>query len=100
LWRDAIVAHVKDKAGFFEAVVKYLHERSAKRHDERPVSPLADLEDLDVRGDTATGHAKETIVPNVAGGESPLVPGRSPQIYEKPFAFRRINGGWLLDSPP
>jgi hypothetical protein len=96
LWRNAVASHVKDKAGFCEAVAKHFDERAANRHEENPVWPLGDLEHLVVQGDTATGSAKETILPR--GGESPLKPGQSPPIYQKPFKFRQVNGGWLLDS--
>ncbi len=98
LFCDAVAAHVKDKAGFYDAVAKYFKERAAKHHDEPPICPLGDLEELTVQGDTATAHAKVTILPNVAGGETPIKPGESPAIYDKPFKFRRVNGGWLLDS--
>jgi len=98
LWYDAVTAHVKDKAGFVEAVAKHFEESAAKRHEQDPLSPLGDLEVLVVHGETATGHAKMTILPRVAAGESPLRPGQSPAIYDKPFKFRRVNGGWLLDS--
>ena len=96
LWRDVLVAHVKDKAGFYEAVGEHFDKPAADRHEENPDFPLGDLEHLLVKGDTATGSAKETILPR--GGESPRKPGESPPIYEKPFEFRRVNGGWLLDS--
>jgi hypothetical protein len=90
LLRDAVAAHVKDIPGFVEA--------AAKLSKERPVSPLGDLRDLVVQGDTATGHAKVTIVPNVAGGETPVKPGESPAVYDRPFKFRRVDGGWLINS--
>jgi hypothetical protein len=96
LWRDVVAAHIKDKAGFFEAVAKHFDERDAKRHEVNPVMPLGELEHLVVHDDTATGNAKETILPR--SGESPLKPGQAPPVYEKSFKFRRINGGWLLDS--
>ena len=96
LWRDAVTANIKDKAGFYEAVAKHLDERAAKRHEKNPVWPLGDLEHLVVHDDTATGSAKETILPR--GGESPLKSGPSPPIHEKTFKFRRINGSWSLDS--
>ena len=99
LWQDAVAAHIKDKAGFVAAVAKHFKERDAKRHTEPPVLPLGDLEHLAVHGDTASGTAKETILPYVAGGESPLKPGETPPVYEKPFKFRRMDGGWLIDSP-
>jgi hypothetical protein len=96
LWRDVLAAHIKDKAGFCEAVAKHFDERNAKRHEVDPIMPLGDLEHLVVNDDTATGSAKKTILPRP--GESPLKPGQAPPIYEKPFKFRRINGEWLLDS--
>jgi hypothetical protein len=96
LWRDVVVAHVKNKAEFCEAVEKHFDKTAADRHEENPVFPLGDLEHLVVKGDTATGSAKETILPR--GGESPRKPGQSPPVYEKPLKFQRVNGGWLLDS--
>ncbi len=98
LWYDAVVSHVKDKLGFCLAVGKHFDERDAKNHAVGPISPLGDMEHLVVKGDTATGRAKETLLPNVAAGESPLKPGQSPAVYDKPFEFRRVNGCWLLDS--
>ncbi len=98
LWYDAVTAHVKDKAGFVEAVAKHFEESTAKRHEENPISPLGDLEHLVVQGDTATGSAKETILRRIASGESPPKAGGPPSTHDKPFKFRRVNGGWLLDS--
>ena len=89
LFRELIAAHVKDKAGFVEAV--------AKLSESNPVCPLGDLENLVLRGDTATGSAKETFLPRI-GNTPPPPPGQSPSVYERPFTFRRVNGGWLLDS--
>ena len=80
LLRDAVAAHVKDKTGFFEAV--------AKLQEKKTVSPLGELEELTVEGNSATGHAKVTIVPDVEGGESPLKPGQPPVVDDKPFKFR------------
>ena len=99
LLRDVVAAHTKDKAGFCEAANKYYLEkkRAADHHEEKPVRPLGDLEQLAVEGDTATGKAKVTILPR--GGESPREPGQPAPVHEKPFKFRRIEGGWLLDSP-
>ena len=81
--RNLVVVHVKDKAGFFEAAAKL---------SKRSVSPLGDLEWVIVRGDAATGSAKLTYIPT---------PGESPRIvktHDKTFRFRKIDGGWLLDS--
>lgn len=97
LYRDVVALHVKDKVGFVEAVGKYFDERAAKRQETTPVWPLGDLENLVVQSNTATGRAKMTILPRA--GEKQKKPGQSPPIYEKPFEFRRINGGWLIDSP-
>ena len=84
LWRDVVVANVKDKAGFFEAV--------AKLSEKDPVWPVGDLEQVVVQSDTATGRAKLTFVPS-AGEPRPTV-----DKIDKTFKFRRVNGGWLLDS--
>jgi hypothetical protein len=95
LWRDVVVSHIKDKAGFYEAVVKHFDERAAKRHEERPVEPLGELQRLDVHGahgEWATGSAKLTLIPG---------PGESPPVVnpiDKTFRFRKVNGGWLIDS--
>jgi hypothetical protein len=74
--RNIVSTHVKDKAGFFEANASLLEKNA--------ITPLGDLEQIVVNGDTATGRA------NV---------GRQieDKIY-KSFRFRRVNGGWLLDS--
>jgi hypothetical protein len=58
LWGDVVAAHIKDKAGFNEAVAKHFDERAAKRHESNPVMPLGDLEHLAVHDDTATASAK------------------------------------------
>jgi hypothetical protein len=80
---DIVATRVKDKAGFFEAERNLLAKAS--------VSPVSDLEQLVVHNDTATGHAKITWVPT---------PGESREVskFDKTFKFRRIDGGWLLDS--
>jgi len=83
LWQDVVVEHVKDKVGFVVAVSKLSKD---------PIEPLGDLESLAIDGDTATGTAKQTFVPG---------PGESPPAVDKidkEFRFRKINGGWLLDS--
>jgi len=80
---------VKDKAGFFDAVAKL-------RVDT--IDPLGDLTQVAIKGNTATGRAKKTLIP--MPGESPTPPGSAPPVYEKTVEFRRINGGWLIDTPP
>ncbi len=89
LWVHAVVAHIKDKVGFVEAVAKV---------SEVKLYPKGDLDGLLVRGDTASGHAKETILPDVEHGERPLKPGESPAVYDRHYTFRRIKGSWLIDS--
>jgi hypothetical protein len=97
LWRDVVASHVKDKAGFYEAVAKSFEDRAAKQHEENPVMPLGDLENLVVHEDTATGSVKETILRS--GGESSRKPEEEPPVYDRPLKFQRINGGWLIDMP-
>lgn len=98
VWYDAVTAHVNDKAAFYVAVTKHFEDRAVKQDEENPISPLGDLEHLVVQGDTATGSAKETILRRIASGESPPKAGGPPSTLDKPFKFRRINDGWLLDS--
>ena len=86
---SALAAHVKEKAGFFEGVSRLFEEKTA--------SPLGELEELAVEGDTATGHAKVTKVPDVEGGESSLKARRLSVIRDELFKFRRVKGGWLID---
>jgi hypothetical protein len=85
--RDAmcnfLVAHVKDKAGFFAAVANL---------PDRPISPLGKLEHLSVGADTATGDAKLTFIPT-PGESAPIV-----KEQNKTFRFQKVNGGWLLES--
>jgi hypothetical protein len=84
LWNEVVVAHVKDKVGFCEAVEKLF--------GNNPVEPLGDLEQVAVDGDTATGKAKLTLGP---------LPGELPRAVDKidtTYRFRKIDGGWLLDS--
>ena len=57
LWYEAVAAHIKDKASFVEAVAMV----SVKQKD--PVSRIGELEQVKVKGDTATGHARVTAVP-------------------------------------
>jgi hypothetical protein len=87
LKRDALcnflAAHVKDKAGFFDAAANLLF---------RPISPVGNLEHLGFGADTAKGDAKLTYIPP---------PGESPRVvkeHDKTFRFRKVDGGWLLDS--
>jgi hypothetical protein len=85
---DVVAAHVKDKAGFFEAEINQFEKES--------VSPLGDLEQLVVDDHTATGRAA------TPGFHYETPPGKAHQKIEdkiyQTFKFRRVNGGWLLDS--
>jgi hypothetical protein len=84
---DVVAAHVKDRAGFFEA--------ENNPFVEATVSPFGDLEQLVVHDDTATGRAATSSFHD----ETP--PGEATRKVEdkiyKTFYFRRVNGGWLLD---
>lgn len=88
LLRDAVAAHVKDKAGFYDA--------AANLFAKTPASPLGDLKQMVVHDDTATGRVA------TPGFHYETPPGESPRKVEdkiyKPFEFRRVTGGWLLDS--
>ncbi len=81
---------MKDKLGFVEAVGKsFGKERKASSPRLWGV-----LKDVVIVGNTATGRAA------LPGYEN--APERGPKkvqekIY-KTFTFRRVNGGWLLDS--
>lgn len=80
---NILAAHIKDKAGFFDAVAML---------SKRPISPLGGLEQIIVRGDTAAGSAKLTYIPT---------PGESPRIVnptDKAFRFRKVDRGWSLES--
>ena len=85
LLRQVLYDLTKDKVGFFTAVQEVLEKR-------RKLNVIGDLEEVTIKGDTATGRAKITIVPKP--GESP------PKVdkIDKTFKFRRVDGGWLLDS--
>jgi hypothetical protein len=91
LLRDVVAEHVKDKAGFFDAVVKLMCVGE-------PIHPLGDLKSVVIKGNSATGRAMKTLLPRP--GESPTPPGQAPTVYEKTVEFRRINGGWLINTPP
>ncbi len=85
LSRQAIYDATKDKVAFFAEVQKFIQK------DRKP-NIIGDLEQVTIKGDTATGHAKITILPQ---------PGDSLQKVrktDKTFKFRRINGSWLLNS--
>ncbi len=88
LWVDAVAAHIKDKVGFVEAV--------AKVSNTDTTSPLGELEDVTVKDDTAAGRA------TTLGYHYETPPGKPPQKitdkHYKDYKFRRVNGGWLLDS--
>ena len=66
LLRDVVAEHVKDKAGFFDAVEK-LHVDT--------IRPLGDLTQVAIKGNTATGRTKITHIPRL--GESPTPAGQA-----------------------
>jgi hypothetical protein len=85
---DILSRRIKDKAGFCESAANVL--------SDRPASPIGDLEQVVVQDDTATGHA------SVQGFHHETPPGGAPRKVEdkldKTFRFRKVDGGWLLDS--
>jgi hypothetical protein len=81
---EFVSAQVKDKVGFFGSV--------ANLSRDIPVAPLGDLEQVVIHNDAATGGATMTTAPTL--GEPPPVVDKT----HKTFRFRRVNGGWLLDS--
>ena len=85
---DVLAAHVRDKPGFAEAVCNL---------PERPsgYSPLGELKQLTVEGDTASGQAEMVNEDQVSYGNGvhKVVCSR----YDKTFHFRKVNGGWLID---
>jgi hypothetical protein len=85
LMGDILGRRIKDKAGFCEAAYNVLRDG--------PPRSIGDLEGVDVQGDRATGHAALRLP--VAHGQEPGSKG----IFDKTFLFRKVNGGWLLDSP-
>jgi hypothetical protein len=85
LLRLALYDVTKDKVAFFAEARKFIGK------DRKP-NIIGDLKQVTIKGDTATGRAKVTILPQ---------PGDSLQKVrktDKTFKFRRVNGSWLLDS--
>ena len=85
---DVVAAHVKDKAGFFEAV------RNLFDLDYYG-GLLGELKQVSVEGDTASGQAEMVNEDQVSYGNGvhKVVCSR----YDKTFHFRKVNGGWLID---
>jgi hypothetical protein len=90
LWCRALAAHAKDKAGFVEKVLKLSEKK------DQPTLPYGPLEDVVTHGNTATGRAA------MISFHFEKTPGKPPKKVEdridKTCQFRRVNGGWLLDS--
>ncbi len=92
LWWYAVASHVKDKPEFAEDVSKLLEEKKKLG----PILPYGPLEDVVINGDKARGRAARLSY------HYEPVPGKTPKrvedkIYAK-FRFRRVDGGWLLNS--
>jgi hypothetical protein len=81
--RQVVATKVQDKSGFYVAMLNVVEGGTP--------APLGDLENVVVNGDVASGRAKKTVA-------DPGSPSQSSQ-YDQDFAFRRLNGGWLLDAP-
>jgi hypothetical protein len=85
LLRQAVYDATKNKVAYFAEVQKLVGKG-------RKPNIVGDLEQVAIKGDTATGRVTITVVPQ---------PPDSPQKidkFDKTFKLRRINGGWLLDS--
>jgi len=85
LARETLYEVTRDKVGFYAGV-------TAIASEGRNPSIIADLRDLVIDGDTATGRATITTVPGP--GESP----KNGRAFDRTYRFRRVNGGWLIDS--
>jgi len=86
---DILAAHVKDKAGFVEAVCN-LPERV------RGYPPPGRLMQVTVDGDTATGKAEMISESKASYGNGvyKVVCTR----YDTTYYFRKVNGGWLIEQ--
>jgi hypothetical protein len=90
---DVVAAHVKDKAGFFEAV-RNMYDRG---HD---YGHLGELKQVTVEGDTASGQAV-TIYQSLlieVSNEGKRIQKVVRSRYDKTFRFRKVNGGWLIEQ--
>ncbi len=83
LLRQTAYDATKHKVEFYVAI----KEIDGRKH---PPLIIGKLEQLVIHGDTATGHARISSEPT--SGES-SVP------YDKPYKFRKVSGGWLIDTP-
>ena len=83
---DVVAAHVRDRAGFFEAVSNLFDQG-----DE----PLGELKQIMVDGDTASGQTESMMQHLSSSGDGVYKVVRS--RYDKTFQFRKVNGGWLID---
>ncbi len=79
---EVLAGQIKDKAEFVEAVTN--------TQEKAPIPTLGKLEQLVVKGDTATGRA---LVPL----PWPVGETRPEQLVHRQFDFKKVNGGWLLD---
>jgi hypothetical protein len=84
---DVVAAHVRDKAGFFEAVSNLFGGDNYE--------PLGELKQVTVEGDTASGQAEAMFQSWESSGDGVQKVVRS--RYEKTFHFRKVNGGWLIE---
>jgi hypothetical protein len=88
---EFLYQHVSDPVAFFTEMNTVLHDAG------HPPELPGGLHDLAVSGDTATAHA--TIAIRGIKGE----PGKPDRPFAHPaessFHFRKLNGGWLIDTP-
>jgi ketosteroid isomerase-like protein len=85
--RRVVCAAVKDREGFCAAVERMIG---------RPPTPIGELGQLKVDGDTAVGHAKTTIYH--LGSQPGKGSQKVGQEVNVTFRFRKQNGKWLIES--
>jgi hypothetical protein len=84
---EALNAQIQDKVGFYEAALNLLESSDSP-------SPIGDLGQMVIEGDSATGAADIAIV------HYEMKPGEPEKRVDdkvpKTFKFRKVNGGWLI----
>jgi hypothetical protein len=92
LVRDVMAAHVRDKAGYFEAVRNLLDLSNDRGF-------VGELKQVTVEGDTASGQADSIYqsLSNEVSDEGKRVQKRVRTRFDNTLRFRKVNGGWLIE---
>jgi hypothetical protein len=97
LYREVVGDQIKDNVGFFVEVTRLLTQME---HDSPTgdLSPeiLGDLEQVSVNDDVATGRAEVRHFHLEARNAEPL--RKVATTSYTTYRFRRLNGGWLIES--